>query len=26
LVDGATGGLAQPTRIRVAATGEVLRD
>ncbi len=26
LLDGATGGLAQPTRIRVAATGEVLRD
>ena len=26
LLDGATGGLAQPTRIRVAATGAVLRD
>lgn len=26
LLDGATGGLAQPTRIRVAATGQVLRD
>lgn len=26
LLDGTTGGLAQPTRIRVAATGEVLRD
>jgi L-threonylcarbamoyladenylate synthase len=26
LLDGATGGLAQPTRIRVAATGDVLRD
>jgi len=26
LLDGATGGLEQPTRIRVAATGEVLRD
>lgn len=26
LLDGATGGLAQPTRIRIAATGQVLRD
>ena len=26
VLDGATGGLAQPTRIRVAATGQVLRD
>jgi L-threonylcarbamoyladenylate synthase len=26
LLDGATGGLAQPTRIRVAVTGQVLRD
>ncbi|KRG40917.1 tRNA threonylcarbamoyladenosine biosynthesis protein RimN [Stenotrophomonas pictorum JCM 9942] len=26
LLDGTTGGLAQPTRIRVAATGQVLRD
>ena len=26
LVDGATGGLAQPTRIRIAATGQTLRD
>ncbi|MGE8220482.1 MAG: Sua5/YciO/YrdC/YwlC family protein [Stenotrophomonas acidaminiphila] len=26
LLDGATGGLAQPTRIRVAATGQVLRE
>lgn len=26
LLDGATGGLEQPTRIRVAATGQVLRD
>ncbi|MGH8055487.1 MAG: Sua5/YciO/YrdC/YwlC family protein [Stenotrophomonas sp.] len=26
LFDGTTGGLAQPTRIRIAATGQVLRD
>ena len=26
LLDGATGGLAQPTRIRIAATGQILRD
>lgn len=26
LLDGATGGLAQPTRIRVASSGQVLRD
>ncbi len=26
LLAGATGGLAQPTRIRIAATGQVLRD
>ncbi|MCG8277970.1 Sua5/YciO/YrdC/YwlC family protein [Stenotrophomonas sp. NLF4-10] len=26
LLDGATGGLAQPTRIRIAATGQTLRD
>lgn len=26
LLEGATGGLAQPTQIRVAATGQVLRD
>jgi len=26
VVDGRTGGLAQPTRIRIAATGQVLRD
>ena len=26
LLDGATGGLPQPTRIRIAATGQVLRD
>ncbi|MGB3393545.1 MAG: Sua5/YciO/YrdC/YwlC family protein [Stenotrophomonas sp.] len=26
LLDGATGGLAQPTRIRIAASGQTLRD
>ncbi len=26
LLDGATGGLAQPTRIRIATTGQILRD